>query len=150
MSYQEKERVASSLSGIVITLIYTWIIYRSKIVPRPGIVEDFSFWGKIVLIFIGVSIGARTILLIIFNIIYMISTRGEDGPPAFKDERDKLIELKSVRNSLVVFTIGFVTAMVLLAAGLPGYSMFPVLMAGGLLSEIAGDISAVRYYRRGM
>lgn len=145
MIYQEKKSIVNSVSSIIITAFYFIYILRNNESLRS--VENLNSWGGVILTFILISIGARIVIYIVFDIIYRI-TSGEKEPSSL-DERDKLIELKSTRNSHYVFSLGFVGALTLLALGLPPYSMFLTLTLSGLLSEITGDLSRIFFYRRG-
>jgi len=97
MSYQEKENLVNIISGLLITGVYAVIIFQRHQQGLIDLTEDYRKWGLIFLIFIGVSIIARIIIYIIFHIINAIATREEDIPA--QDERDRLIKLKSTRNS---------------------------------------------------
>jgi len=65
------------------------------------------------------------------------------------DERDKLIELKSSRVSLMIFALGFIIALVGQAVDLSVSAFFITLLIGGLLSDIGQSLSEIIYYRRG-
>lgn len=148
MSYQEKENIVNILSGLLITGIFAWIVYQRHMQGRFDLTEDFSKWGVIFLIFIGVSVVARIIIYIIFHIINYIATREEDIPVS--DERDKLIKLKATRNSHYVFSGGFVISVFGLAIGMPVYGIFIVFIITGLLSEIVDNGSQLYYQRKGV
>ena len=134
MSYQEKENIVNIFSAILISVIYSLIIYRKHIEGVFDLTEDFRKWGVIFLIFIGVSIVARIIIYIIFHIINTIATQ-EDKIPV-SDERDKLIKLKSTRNAHHVFSMGIVFAIIALAIGMPVYGIFIAFLVSGVISEI--------------
>ncbi|MFW5820124.1 MAG: hypothetical protein ACOCWA_02450 [Bacteroidota bacterium] len=148
MSYQEKENIVNILSGLLITGIFAWIVYQGHMQGRFDLTEDFSKWGIIFLIFIGVSIVARIIIYIIFHIINYIATREEDIPVS--DERDKLIKLKATRNSHYAFSAGFGLSVVSLAIGMPVYGIFIAFIASGLISEIVDNGSQLYYQRKGV
>lgn len=148
MSYREKENIINMLSGIVITAVYSWNIYQRHLAGRYDLTEDFGQWGKIFLVFIGVSIVARIIIYIVFHIINAIATQETDIPD--EDERDKLIKLKATRNSHYVFSGGFVLAIVGLSLGMAPYGIFIFFIASGLLSEIVDNGSQMYYYRKGV
>ena len=137
MSYQEKENIVNIVSGLLITGIFAWVVYQRHMQGRFDLTEDYSKWGIIFLIFIGVSIAARIIIYIIFHIINYIATKEEDIPVS--DERDKLIKLKATRNSHYVFSGGFVISVFALAIGMPVYGIFIVFIITGLLSEIVDN-----------
>lgn len=148
MSYREKENIINIFSGLLITGIYSWIVYQRHLQGRFDLTEDFSKWGIILLIFIGVSIVVRIIIYIIFHILNYIATREDDIPPA--DERDKLIKLKATRNGYYVFSSGFILSVLALAIGMPVYGIFIAFVAFGLLSEIIENASQIYYYRKGV
>jgi hypothetical protein len=148
MSYQEKENVVNIFSGLLITLVYGWIVYQKQLAGVIDLTEDFSQWGVVFLIFIGVSIVVRIIIYIIFHIINAIATR-EDKIPVV-DERLKLIRLKGTRNSHYVFSGGFVLGIVGLSFGFPVYSIFIVFIISGLLSEIVDNGTQLYFHRKGI
>lgn len=148
MSYQERQNIVNIISGLLITAIYAWIVYQRQLEGSIDLTVDYKAWGIVFLIFIGVSIVARIIILIIFHIINAIATRNETIPS--EDERDKLIKLKATRNSYYVFTIGFTMSIIALAVGMPVYMLFIVFVITGLISEIIDNASQIYYYRKGI
>jgi uncharacterized membrane protein len=148
MTYREKESLLNIFSGILITTIFAWMVYQRHLNDSIDLTSDYKTWGIIFLIFIGVSIVARIIIYIIFHIINAIATR-EDKIPA-EDERDKLVKLKSTRNSHYVFSGGFVMSIIALAIGMPVYGIFIAFVISGLLSEIVENVSQIYYYRKGI
>jgi hypothetical protein len=148
MSYQEKENIVNIFSGVLISGIYSWIIYQKHLEGVFDLTEDFRKWGVIFLIFIGVSIVARIIIYIIFHIINAITTR-EDKIPV-DDERAKLIRLKATRNSHHIFSGGFVISVTALAIGMPVYWIFIVFIISGVLSEVIDNASQIYYHRKGI
>jgi hypothetical protein len=148
MSYQERMNIVNIMSGLLITPIYAWIVYQRHLQGRFDLTDDFKTWGIIFLVFMGVSIVARIIIYIIFHILNAIATREEDIPG--EDERDKLVKLKSTRNSHYAFSISMVLGFVLLAAGMPIYGLFIVFIISGLFSEIVDNGSQIFYYRKGL
>lgn len=140
--------IVNIVSGLLITPIYAWIVYQRHLQGRFDLTDDFKTWGIIFLVFMGVSIVARIIIYIIFHILNAIATREEDIPG--EDERDKLVKLKSTRNSHYAFSISMVLGFVLLAAGMPIYGLFIVFIISGLFSEIVDNGSQIFYYRKGL
>ena len=148
MSYQEKQNIVNIFSGLLITLVYGWIIYRRHLEGRWDLTEDFTQWGVLFLIFMGVSIVARIIIYIIFHILNAIATREEKIPVT--DERDKLVKLKGTRNAYYAFSLGFLATVIALALGMPVYSIFIGFVGAGLLAEIIENSSQIYYYRKGV
>ena len=148
MPYRERLNIVNILSGVLITALYSWIVYQRYLEGRFDLTRDFRAWGKIFLVFLAVSIGARIIIMIVFHIMNAIATRETDIP--VEDERDKLIKLKSTRNTYYVFVSFLFAGFVLLAIGMPVWGLFPVYVFGGLLSEIVDNTSQIYYYRKGV
>ena len=148
MSYQEKQNIVNISSGLLITLVYSWIIYQKHLEGTFNLTEDYGKWGVIFLIFMGVSIVARIIIQIVFHIINAIATREMDVPVT--DERDKLIKLKSTRNSYFAFASGFFLSVMALALGFQAYTMFIAFVGFGLIAEIIDNLSQIYYYRKGI
>ena len=148
MTYQEKQNIVNIFSGLLITAIYAWMVYQRQLQGRFDLSEDFSKWGVIFLIFIGVSIVTRIIIQIIFHILNAIATREQEVPAV--DERDKLVKLKATRNSYYVLTSGFVLSVMALAIGMPVYGMFIAFVVFGLIAEIMDNGSQIYYYRKGI
>lgn len=147
--YRKETRIIFTLiSTILIFGLYALYVYRKYIDGNPDILNDFRFWGKTFLIFIPVAIVAEIIIHIIFAIISKILTN--EDMPAISDEMDKLIELKALRVSHWTFTLGFISAMGLLAFGVQPYVMFIVLISSGFLGSIAEGITQIYFYRKGV
>ena len=70
--------------------------------------------------------------------------------PDITDERDKLIELKSIRISHWIFIFGFMLAMGSLALGMKPYVMFLTLISSGFLASLASEVAKIIYYRKGV
>lgn len=148
MPYRERMNIVNILSGLLITPVYAWIVYQYYLDGRFDLTEDFRAWGKIFLVFMGVSILARIIIMIIFHILNAIATREKDIP--VEDERDKPVKLKSTRNAYYVFAISMMVGFLLLATGMPVYGLFIVFVINGLVSEIVDNGSQIYYYRKGV
>ena len=148
MSYQEKQNIVNIFSGLLITVIYAFMVYQRHLQGNFDLREDFRTWGIIFLIYIGISIVVRIIIQIIFHIINAIATREEKVP--VEDERDQLIKLKATRNSYYAFSSGFVISVVGLALGMPVHWIFIAFVAFGLIAEILDNGSQIYYYRKGI
>ncbi|MBB3110091.1 heme/copper-type cytochrome/quinol oxidase subunit 2 [Paenibacillus phyllosphaerae] len=148
MTYQEKKSIVSVVSTVLIFLIYC--LYRYPQRPEFGLdsTDTFRYWGSFVLVLTIVSILAHIVISIGFTIIFRITTKEKE--PGFADELDRLIELKSHRNSFFVFILGFVLAMGALVLEQPSDIMFIILIAAGFLSDLTGSISKLYHYRRGV
>ncbi|MBX3082436.1 MAG: hypothetical protein KF716_12440 [Anaerolineae bacterium] len=147
MSYQEKRALVSLISSILITALYSAYMAQRYPTSDAYSIEVFRFWGAFFLILIVVSIVARIVIYILFSIINTLATREEE--PSITDERDRLIELKSNRNALWVFSVGVLIAMGSLVVDMPPSVMFVILIGAGLASDMISELSQFVFYRRG-
>lgn len=147
MSYQEKKNIVSLLSTFLIFGFYCSYVFQVHQGSMDS-TDTFRFWGASILILIPVSIVVKIIITIVFNIINRITTN--EIEPSFSDELDKLIALKATRNSHYVFVLGFLVSMGSLVIEMPPSTMFIILIFSGLGSEVAGVITQLYLYRRGV
>jgi hypothetical protein len=148
MDAKERQVLVTVISSVLIIGGYALYVYNKQIVGNFEIMDDFSFWGKAFLKLIPVAIVAQIIIHIVYAIINKILTN--EDIPTKDDERDKLIELKTIRISHWIFVMGFISAMVLLAFGLKPYLMFIILFASGFFSSVVSELAKLFYYRRGV
>jgi hypothetical protein len=147
MSYQEKRAIVSLISTLVINAFY-WLYMAQRYPSGDDYSPDvFRFWGSAFLILIAVSIIVKIIVYIIFTIVNVIAR--QETEPSITDERDRLIELKSTRNSFYAFMLLMVVALASLAISMPPSVMFVLLILAGIASEIVSEVSQFYFYRRG-
>jgi len=147
MDNKEKQVLVTLFSMILIFLLYSLYVYNTFVVDNFEIINSVKFWGKTFLILIPVTIVAEIVIHIIFAIVNRIVTNEDIETKS--DERDKLIELKALRISHWVFTVGFLLSMVSLVLEMPLYMMFLILISSGFLSGITSEIAKIYYYRNG-
>lgn len=148
MDYQEKKSIVNMTSTIVVLGIYYWSVFLRFGEQALNTDQQLQFWAKAILIAIPVSIITKILVMIIFAIGHYLATR--EKLPGFEDERDRLIELKSTRNSYFIFGMGFVISLAVLAFGYPPKYMFVSLILAGMGSEIVENLSKFYYHRRGV
>jgi biotin transporter BioY len=127
-------------------VLYVFGINGETNIPK---IEELEFWGKFMLMIIGVTIVAKIILMIIYS-IFRAARHGDEENIDFMDERDKLIEMKSERNGNFLFIFGLMMSMIPAAMGYPVQYMFIILISSGFLSGILGDALKIYYYNRGI
>jgi uncharacterized membrane protein len=148
MTYHEMRSIINIIGTILLNVVYAAYMFQRYPNADAYSAEVFRFWGSYFIILIPVAIVVKIIVAIIFAILHAIATR--ESQPPITDERDQVIDLKSNRNSLYVFVLGFVLAMALVAAGQPPTAMFVMLAGTGFVSDIFGELSQFFYYRRGV
>ena len=147
MGHHEKQSIVSIIGSVLVIGIYSLYVYRHYTQADIGLLNDFQFWGKSFLYLIPVAIVVQIVIQILFAIGNRIITR--EDLPDITDERDKLIELKSIRISHWIFTAGFMLAMGSLAMGMKPYVMFLTLISSGFVASLASEIAKIIWYRRG-
>jgi hypothetical protein len=123
-------------------------VYKNYIAADLEILNDFQFWGKSFLYLIPIAIVVQIVIHIMFAIANAIITK--ENMPDLTDERDKLIELKSIRISHWIFTLGFMVSMGSLAFGMKPYVMFLSLLSSGFLASLVSEVAKIIYYRKGV
>lgn len=147
MGHHEKQSIVSIFGSVLVIGFYSLYVYRNYIQADMELLNDFQFWGKSFLYLIPVAIVVQIVIHILFAIANRIIT--QEDLPDITDERDKLIELKSIRISHWIFVIGFMLAMGSLAMGMKPYVMFLTLISSGFVASLASEVAKIIYYRRG-
>jgi hypothetical protein len=147
MTYHSRKAIVSIVTSIII-FVYLYIDIIQKIQAVGA--ESYSvpkLWGTFYFKLIAVTIVAKIIIMIVFNIINRIATNERE--PSFTDERDRLIELKAVRNFCFIFCFGFFIAMGLLVINKPISMMFNIQALVIAVAGVVLDLSYIVYYERG-
>jgi hypothetical protein len=147
MYSKEKQTLVTLISSTLVMIIYAIYVYNRQVVPDPEIINSLQFWGKSFMLFIPIAIVAMIIVHIIFTIINKIVTN--EDLDEVQDERDKLIELKTIRISHWLFTAGFLLAMGSQALGMQTWVMMATFIISGLVSSLVSEIAKFLMYRRG-
>jgi len=147
MSARERQAIVSLLTTLLLAVFFAGYLLPRYPAGNPYAPEVFHFWGVAFVVLVPVSIVANIVVSIIFSVVYAMATQQKAS--SFADERDKLIELRALRNALFAFTAGFSLAMGSLAIGMPPSVMFIVLMGSGYGSGLVGNISQLYLYRQG-
>jgi hypothetical protein len=112
-----------------------------------GSEEYFKIWGFFFIKYLGLQVVAKIVSTILANIFTNV-TVNEQGPKRI-DERDRLIELKSVRNFSFVFGGSFMIAMFSLAFGFGLSTLFTIFAFMMILGELSLQASYIFFYERG-
>ena len=147
MSSQERRAVVSLLTTLLLAVFFLGYVLPKYPAGNPYSAEVFHFWGLAVVILLLMSIVANIAISIVFSIIYSMATH--EKASSFADERDKFIELKTLRIALYVFMGGFFLAMGSLVIEMPPSVMFIILMLSGYGSGMIGTITQLYLYRKG-
>jgi cell division protein FtsL len=148
MDQKERQVLVTLFATVLIFTIYSLYVYNRYISADPDIINSFRFWGNTFIVLIPVAIVVQIIIHIIFAIINKIVTN--EDIESLSDERDKLIELKSIRISHWIFTLGFTLAMGSQALRMEPWVMFVTLIGSGFLSGLISEAAKLYYYRKGV
>ena len=150
MSYQEKNITVSLVSFLLIVGYY--LVNVVQMLQQGGLVPNrlYSLWAVVIIAGILINIIGSILTNILLAILHAIRTRGKEEERFIEDERDKLIGLKGVRVSYVTFSIGVLIAMLTFVFGQPPLVMFSAIIFFSIVAEIAGDISQIFLYHRGV
>ncbi|MFE4709551.1 MULTISPECIES: hypothetical protein [Paenibacillus] len=144
MTYHSKKAIVSILTSL---LVFLYLFIDIQGAGSAGVESLPQLWGVFFLKWIVIEVLAKMVILIVFNILNRLATR--EAEPSFADERDRMIELKAVRNFCFMFSFGFFVAMGALAIHQPLSVMFNTLAIDFFLSGLVLNLSYIFYYQRG-
>ena len=164
MSYQEKRTGASIFSGILILAAYCLYAFSpSRLAALPP--GDLKPWASTMLIFIAIGIGVTIVIQIVFHILMSIALavqakienqQSDDKEieraiqrEMVEDERDKQIELKSMRIAFAVAGIGFITALLSVVFNYSAVVMLNILYLSFSVGSLLDGVGQLYYYRKG-
>ncbi|KAA3644988.1 MAG: hypothetical protein DWQ07_16435 [Chloroflexi bacterium] len=147
MSYTGNQTIAYLVSSVLGAGIYSFFAIQKFQQGDVDVTTISRDWGSLVLIVIAVQVAISIVTAISVTIIQAIKTR--EPSPELSDERDKLFELRAGRISYSVFGVGFLIAMITLAAGLPPLVMFNIFVFSLYAAAIIGYLVQLYLYRRG-
>lgn len=154
MSYQEKKSITNIISSILITTIYTVIMYQGYLDGGLDYSSIFKLWAVVILVFIPISVAAKIIIMIIFHIFESVVQAAQgnniEDEMDIVDERDKLIQMKSSVIAMYIFSLGFIIALITQLFDVSNHVFFIVLIIAGLITDIVSESLMIRYYHRGV
>jgi ABC-type Co2+ transport system permease subunit len=145
MSYQQQRSVATIVTGAIVVAVYFWMALARLDGVGPSAESLVRFWAASVLILVPVGIVASIVTAIIAAIVYRVIA--SEDPPTIEDERDRMIELKANQVSQAIFVLAFVGSMVPIVLGASVTAMFVVLIGGGFIAHVVGEIGRILMYR---
>ena len=151
-------------------ILTAYIIYGISKYLELGVnlLNDLRFWATAMLTTIGGSIIVVILIQIIFHIILAVGNEvskeiakaakhggkkeiyEEVEIEEFEDEMDKLISLKSTRNSFIVCGVGFVISLISLCLKMPPAVMLNIVFISFNLGSLLESFSQLYFYRKGV
>jgi hypothetical protein len=148
MSFQEKNVTVSLVNFSLILGFYLIRVFQMIQSGTFNSANVFRLWGIVIALAVIVTIAATILTHIVSHIIHAIKTR-EKPIKDIQDERDKLIDLKGIKLTYFVSSIGGFLSMLTFVLGQPPLVMFTLLIFFGVVAQIIGDILRLYLYRRG-
>ena len=157
MSLKSKRTVVSIAAGIAALIAY--IIYALS-GGAPG-AEDLKAWAIVMIVSLGIAIGAQIVVQIVFHIAaaigISIKERDESGKTAERiiksemaeDERDKQITLKASHIGYSCAGAGFVAALIALACGASAVTALHILLGAGFAATLVDAVMSIILYEKG-
>jgi hypothetical protein len=165
MSYQEKRTITSIITGVLVLAAYC-IYAFGKYQSGAAAAGDLKFWATTILIFIGIGIVAGIVIQIVFHILISIAIAVTEkvrdancddkeidrsiSAEMVEDERDKLIELKSMRVPFFFAGFGFIAALVSLILNYSPVVMLNIMFISFSAGSILEGFVQLYFYRRGI
>ncbi|MBN1778545.1 MAG: hypothetical protein JW811_10560 [Clostridiales bacterium] len=158
MNYQQKRTITSIIGTVAVFTVY-YIYVIGKLNAAAVTLDDVKFFAVTMLTFIGIGIAVTIAVQVTFHILFSVSVavheRGRDGKELegainaamVEDERDKLIDLKSMRVTFIISSVGFVAGLILLALEHPVGLALNILFGAAGLGTVAQDVSKLIYYK---
>jgi len=148
MTHREQNIIVSLISALLIFTIYAVKMNDLYHAGRFDAADAASVVGKSIFFLILASIAATIVATIAVSILVAIVTN-EPKPSLVVDERDKLIELKGLQITFLVFSAGFIASMAALALGVVPYQVFLLIICAMFVGNVLGDIAKLYRYQKG-
>jgi len=149
MSYQEKNITVSLASYLLIVGYYLVNLFQMLRGGELVSARLFGLWATVILATIIVNIIASILTNILLTIVEAIKAQKYEEPRFIADERDKVIELKGIRASYIMFSVGVLVSVLAFTFGQPPLVMVSLIIFFAIAAEIIGDISQIYLYRSG-
>ena len=150
MTYRENSVTVSLVSYLLILGYYSVNWLQMYQVEGLNSAVIFKLWAIVIVAGIVLNIVGNILTNIVLSIVHAIKTGTDKEPHFVEDERDKLIDLKGVKVSYIMFSIGVFLAMLSFVFGQPPLVMFSLIILFYLKAEIIGDLSQLYLYRKGV
>lgn len=157
MSFTSKKTIAAMM--VTLGLVITYVIYGlGSSAPAP---EDLQAWAALMLVFIGIAVGAAVVIQILAHIAAAIGFAVKE--PGFskrdinrelasltvEDERNKQIEHRATHYGYYVSGLGVVLAFVSLALGVSAVAALHIIFAAFALGSLVESALSIYHHERG-
>jgi hypothetical protein len=148
MSYEERNALAGLISTLIVSLLFgmqLWQDYLSGEFIGP---DGLKTWAQTIVWMVPTSIIICITTIIAVNVIYSIVT-SSPNLNSVADERDAAIGKRGMQVTLVVVSIGFVAAIIILSTGGSALTGLTIILAGFVAGDMSGNLAKLAAYRFG-
>jgi hypothetical protein len=150
MSFKERNIIAYLTSMVLIFSVYGWVVSGMVSAGRFDGPDALALLAQCILVLVVATIAVTFVMVIAFNIVLTkIKGDQEDETAYMMDERDRMIELRSLKLAHFLTGTGVVLAMVVLAMGGSAFLVFHLVMFSFAGADIIASLVQFRQYRRG-
>tara|TARA_B110000503_G_C7081221_1_gene385237 strand:+ start:304 stop:759 length:456 start_codon:yes stop_codon:yes gene_type:complete len=151
MTLQVQKAVFNFVTTILLMGGYLFYVFGIQRDVNLSKVLEIQFWSIFILELTVLMVLAKIILFILFTIFKKVkNTNMDEEDLGFRDERDKLIEMKSDRYSHWITIFGFFASMVPLSMGYTVQYMFITILIFGFVSAVMSDVWKIYFYNKGL
>jgi hypothetical protein len=165
MSYQEKRTITNMITMALVLGAYCTYAF-GKYQAGTGAQDDLKFWATTMLIFIGIGIAAGIVIQIVFHVLLSVTIAVKEkvrdvncddkeiersiAVEMVEDERDKLIDQKSMMVGFFIAGVGFVTGLISLVLNYSPMVMLNIMFISFSAGSILEGFVQLYFYRRGI
>jgi hypothetical protein len=149
MSFQEKNIAASLTTFSLILAFYLFRIFQMVQSETFTSTNLFWLWGIIAVLAVIGTIMVTIFTHIVGGIVHKVKTNEDPHIEDIQDERDQMIELKGVRITYTITSLGGAIAMLTFVLGQSPLIMFALLIFFGVLAQVVADVWRLNLYRKG-
>lgn len=147
MTYAELKYATSFTTTALAALAYGWRVSALHAAGYFDGPDGMALTGRALLILVGLVVGAG----ILGQIALALVTALRGGEVEMdEDERDRLIELRTMNWAFSTFGAGFLAALVALALGHGAFAVFHYIAYAMVLTGLAADLIRITLHRRGV
>ena len=158
MTYNSKKNIIGMAAGIATIAAYIAYVCMGNL-PAP---EDIKAWARLMLAFIGIGVAAQIVIQIIFHVAFAVGIavkeHDKDGEKTKKivnasmieDERDKLINLKTLRIGYTCAGAGLIIALFTLAGGASFVTALHIVVGAGAVASLVEGCAGIFFHERGV
>ena len=160
MTNNSKRTMTSMIAGILTVAAYIIFVCAADTPAQ----EDVAAWAKLMLIFIGIGVVVQIAVAVLFRVVLALGiaakekrdgkTEAEIGrivdSELKEDERDFLINLKTLRIGYTIAGVGLLAALFALAGNAPFIIALHIAVGAGAAGSLVEGCASVFFHERGV